>query len=110
MNIEIKHALQNIITAAYEVSATGIAQVFVDYSGHVDVLRVYAYPAGCVWSDADVIGHERIFTHDIPLYQRADDPAPKLDAALNDILALLMANQEMASDIRHLSAAIGGMS
>lgn len=83
---DIQHAMQAIVAAAYEVSAAGIAHVFVDYSGHVDCLRIYAYPAGTEYAEG--VQRERIFVHDIPLYAGAGNPMSKLDAALRDILAL----------------------
>lgn len=76
--------LHRIVELAHQINRSKTACVHIDYSGHVDCLRAYAYPVGIEYKPG--IEGFRIFNHRIyDLCFHAD----QMDVIVADMEALL---------------------
>ena len=76
--------IHRIVELTHRINQSRAANVFVDYSGHVDCLRIHVDPVGVVYAPG--VNVERLMSHTI--WDTCENER-QLDRAIRDMEALL---------------------
>lgn len=83
--MSIQEKVLELMTLAMQLSQSGIAHVFINYSGHVDALYVYAYPADHSYDEG---AEGNYLLGIIMIYLDLPDVEKRLDDAIAQLTAL----------------------